>query len=43
MYAINVYRVMIFFGGGSRFTPCATVYVLREIFAGALPAHPARM
>ena len=43
VYVFNVYRVMILLGGSSRFTPWATVYMLREIFAGALPAHPAQM
>jgi len=31
------------FGGSSRCTVRDGVSILREIFAGALPAHPARM
>ena len=35
----NLYRDMIKFGGSSRHPVRDGVYILREIFAGALPAH----
>ena len=43
VYAFNLYRDMILFGGSSRYPVRDGVFMLREIFAGALPAHPARM
>jgi len=39
----NLFHDMILFGGSSRYPVRDGVYMLREIFAGALPAHPARM
>jgi len=32
-----------FIGGSSRLTCTQRVFMLHEIFAGVLPAHPARM
>ena len=43
LYVFNLYHDMILFGGSSRYPVRDSVYVLREIFAGALDTHPARM
>jgi len=39
----HLYRDMNLFGGSSRLTCTRRVFMLREIFAGVLPAHPALM
>jgi len=39
----GLYRDMILFGGSSRLACTRRVFMLREFFAGVLPAHPARM
>jgi len=39
----DLYRDMILFGGRSRLACIRRVFMLREIFAGVLPAHPAWM
>jgi len=43
VYVFHLYREVILFGGSSRYTVRDGVFMLREIFAGALPVHPARM
>ena len=43
VYVFHLYRDVILFGGSSRYTVRDGVFMLREIFAGALPVHPARM
>jgi len=39
----DLYRNVNLFGGSSRLACTRRVFVLREIFAGVLPAHLARM
>jgi len=39
----DLYCDMILFGGSSHLTCTRRVFMLREIFAGVLRAHPARM
>ena len=43
VYVFHLRRDVILFGGSSRYTVRDGVPMLREFFAGALPAHPARM
>jgi hypothetical protein len=43
VYVFQLIRDVILFGGSSPYTVRDGVSMLREIFAGALPAHPARM
>ena len=43
VYVFHLYCDVILFGDSSRYTVRDGVSMLRETFAGALPAHPARM
>jgi len=43
LYVFNLYRDIILFGGSSRYPVRDGVHMLREVFAGALFAHLARM
>jgi len=43
VYVYSSCIAICFYFGAVPVIPCATVYMLRKHFAGALPAHPARM